>query len=146
MLLGLKAPSAGTLRLLGEPVAGRPGPLLGRIGCLVEHPSLYPHLTAAENLRITCRMRNLGAREIPKALALVGLEASTHQLVSTFSLGMRQRLGLALAWLGEPELLILDRPTNGLDPAGMHWISSRWASMAVSIGSGMLGLIGPSSS
>ncbi|HJV89132.1 MAG TPA: ABC transporter ATP-binding protein [Holophagaceae bacterium] len=120
MLLGLKAPASGTLRLLGEEVRAGAAVALGRIGSMVEHPSLYPHLTAGENLRITCRMRGLGPREVDRVLERVGLVAAADQLVRTFSLGMRQRLGLALAWVGEPELLILDEPTNGLDPAGMR--------------------------
>ncbi|HJV21389.1 MAG TPA: ABC transporter ATP-binding protein [Holophagaceae bacterium] len=120
MLLGLKAPAAGSLRLLGEEVGGGSASILGRIGSMVEHPSLYPHLTAAENLRITGGMRGLRPRAEALALERVGLAATAGQLVRTFSLGMRQRLGLALAWLGEPELLILDEPTNGLDPAGMR--------------------------
>jgi ABC-type multidrug transport system ATPase subunit len=120
MLLGLLRPETGTLRVLGQDLASDPLPVLGRLGSMVEHPSLYPHLTAEENLRLTCRMRRLDAAAAGRALARVGLESARHQLVRTFSLGMRQRLGLALAWLGEPELLILDEPTNGLDPAGMR--------------------------
>lgn len=119
-LLGLARPAGGTVTVLGQELHPDARPVLRRLGSMVEHPSLYPHLTAVENLRLTCRMRGLDGAAATRALGRVGLEGARHQLVRTFSLGMRQRLGLALAWLGEPELLILDEPTNGLDPAGMR--------------------------
>ena len=100
------------------------------IGSLVEMPSLYPHLTGRENLEVTRRI--LGAPRIgsERALAIVRLEKDGNRLVKEYSLGMRQRLGLALALLAEPELLILDEPTNGLDPAGIHEIRTLIRSLA----------------
>jgi lantibiotic transport system ATP-binding protein len=120
MLLGLIRPDAGEVCLFGEPMRRRRMALLGRVGALVEAPSLYPHLTGRENLEVTRRLVGGDLRRIKRALALVRLEQEAHRRVSEYSQGMRQRLGLALALLHEPELLILDEPTNGLDPAGIH--------------------------
>ncbi len=120
MLLGLLRPNAGEVRLFGEPLARGRGKLLARVGALVEAPSLYPHLTGEENLEIVCRL--IGARRalVGRALETVRLQDAARRVVGQYSQGMRQRLGLAVALLNEPELLILDEPTNGLDPAGIH--------------------------
>jgi ABC-type multidrug transport system ATPase subunit len=120
MLLGLIRPNAGEVRLFGLPVAGNRASLMRRAGALVESPSLYPHLTGRENLEVTRRL--LGAQRdlIDVALDTVKLTKDADRRVREYSLGMRQRLGLALALLNKPELLILDEPTNGLDPAGIH--------------------------
>lgn len=118
MLLGLLRPSAGTAEVLGLPAGDRRG--LARIGALVESPSLYPHLTGKENLQITALMRGCPESRIPWALERVGLKDAANQLTKAYSLGMKQRLGLALALLPEPDLLILDEPTNGLDPSGIQ--------------------------
>jgi ABC-2 type transport system ATP-binding protein len=120
MLLGLIRPTAGAVRLFGAPLAANRPSLMKRVGALVQTPSLYPHLTGQENLEVTRRL--LGARKelIERALAIVKLSEDAPRRVREYSLGMRQRLGLALALLNEPELLILDEPTNGLDPAGIH--------------------------
>lgn len=120
MLLGLIRPHQGTVCLFGTALAKQRLAALRQVGALVEQPSLYPHLTGRENLEVTRRI--LGARrlQIDRALATVGLAAAASRVVRGYSLGMRQRLGLALALLNEPQLLILDEPTNGLDPAGIH--------------------------
>jgi ABC-type multidrug transport system ATPase subunit len=96
--------------------------ILKRVGALVESPSLYPHLTGRENLELIRRMTGGTRAQIDRALSIVRMAQDAHRLVSHYSTGMRQRLGLAVALLNEPELLILDEPTNGLDPAGIHEI------------------------
>ena len=121
LLLGLIRPSTGDIRLLGQRLrpSGRQV-LARRIGALVEAPSLYPHLTGYENLQVTQQLTGLPQARIDRALAVVHLEHDAGRLVKEYSTGMRQRLGLALALLAEPALLILDEPTNGLDPAGIR--------------------------
>jgi len=120
MLLGLIRPNAGEVRLFGQPLKANHLSLMRRVGALVESPSLYPHLTGRENLEVTRRL--LGSRRelIDVALDIIKLKKDAGRCVREYSLGMRQRLGLALALLNKPELLILDEPTNGLDPAGIH--------------------------
>ena len=120
MLLGLIRPNAGEVRLFGVPVAGNRASLMQRVGALVESPSLYPHLTGRENLEVTRRLLGAPRNLIDLALDTVKLSKDADRRVREYSLGMRQRLGLALALLNKPELLILDEPTNGLDPAGIH--------------------------
>lgn len=119
LLLGLLTPHAGEVELFGEPLRRGRRELLRRVGSFVEEPSLYPHLTGGENLEITRRLIGATRAQADRALALVGLSDARQRLVRGYSLGMRQRLGLALALMGEPDLLILDEPTNGLDPAGI---------------------------
>ena len=116
VLLNLIRPDAGEIRFFGGPLR------LDRVGALVEMPSLYGHLTGRENLEVTRRLIGGSKAAIDRALATVKLEDAAHRKVREYSLGMRQRLGIALALLPEPELLILDEPTNGLDPAGIHEI------------------------
>jgi len=94
--------------------------MLRRVGSLVETPSLYPHLSGRENLDVTRRQIGGARVSVGRALAIVRLTSDADRLVREYSLGMRQRLGLALALLNSPDLLILDEPTNGLDPAGIH--------------------------
>jgi len=120
MLLGLIRPNAGEVRLFGQSVNGSHRSLMRRVGALVEAPSLYPHLTGRENLEVTRRLLGSDRNLIELALATVKLTKDADRRVREYSLGMRQRLGLALALLNKPELLILDEPTNGLDPAGIH--------------------------
>lgn len=120
MILGLARPDCGDIHIFGEPMNRRNRPnLLRQIGSMVEGPSLYPHLTAFENLQITQALISLKPSEIDRVFEITRLQGDAHRLVRTYSQGMRQRLGLALALLAKPDLLILDEPTNGLDPAGM---------------------------
>jgi len=119
MLLGLLRSDAGRIALFGLPLKAHRRSILQRTGSLVETPSIYPHLTARENLDIGRRILSAPRSDIDRVLAVVGLSQTGRKLVRHFSLGMRQRLGLAQALLGSRELLILDEPTNGLDPAGI---------------------------
>jgi ABC-2 type transport system ATP-binding protein len=120
MLLGLIRPHAGEVRLFNQPLWQHKLGLLGRVGALVESPSLYPHLTGHENLEVTRRLIAAGKAQIDRALDIVRLQDVADRKVKGYSHGMKQRLGLALALLDEPDLLILDEPTNGLDPAGIQ--------------------------
>jgi ABC-2 type transport system ATP-binding protein len=117
LLLGLIRPDGGSIRVFGEPFRHD---LLRRIGSLVEVPSLYAHLTGRENLEITRRQIGATRASIDRALGIVRMASDADRLLREYSLGMKQRLGLALALLNSPDLLILDEPTNGLDPAGIH--------------------------
>ena len=120
MLLGLIRPDEGAVKLFDQPLREQPVNLLRRVGALVETPSLYPHLTGRENLEITRRLIGAPRHRLAAVLSTVRLEAAADRLTKGYSLGMKQRLGLALALLSEPALLILDEPTNGLDPAGIQ--------------------------
>jgi ABC-type multidrug transport system ATPase subunit len=120
MLLGLLRPTSGEVALLGSAMPGDRLSALGRIGALVESPTVYPHLTGVENLEATRRLLGVGRQGMARALDVVGLSDAGCRLVREYSTGMRQRLGLALALIGEPELLVLDEPTNGLDPRGIQ--------------------------
>ncbi len=125
MLLGLTRPTAGRVSMWGKPLAGNERRLLPRIGSLIESPGFYPNLTAAENLRIFAVLRGVPGRDaIKDALDLVGLPYGDKKLFSQFSLGMKQRLAIALAVMHDPELLILDEPINGLDPIGIAEVRS----------------------
>lgn len=121
MVLGLAHPTAGQVKVLGQPMndANRLA-VLQHVGSLIESPSYYGHLTGEENLQVAATLRGLGQPEIDEALAAVRLHDARNRLVKEYSLGMKQRLGLATALLGRPKLLILDEPTNGLDPAGIQ--------------------------
>jgi ABC-2 type transport system ATP-binding protein len=118
MLLGLVRPTSGRGTVLGEPL-DHPERYLNRVGALVEGPALWPALTAAENLRVLARLGGNDVGRIPEMLELVGLTDRAGDRFGEYSLGMKQRLGIAGAMLGDPELLVLDEPANGLDPVGM---------------------------
>ena len=121
MLMGLISPTAGTITAFGEPVEAG-APVLARIGAFVEGPGFLPHLSGADNLRLywAATGRPQAEAHLDEALEIAGLGASVHRRVGTYSQGMRQRLAIAQAMLGLPELLVLDEPTNGLDPPQIH--------------------------
>jgi len=120
MLLGLTAPTSGTVHIFGENMQTQSQEVLPRIGSLIESPGFYPNLTATENLKIFADLRGLTkASYIKSALELVGLPYRDKKLFSQYSLGMKQRLAIALAVMHNPDLLILDEPINGLDPIGI---------------------------
>jgi ABC-2 type transport system ATP-binding protein len=119
MLLGLVKPSGGGGQVLGEPLDD-PSSYLGRVGALVEAPAFYPALTGAQNLAVLATAAGQDQSQIPGLLELVGLSARGDDRFRNYSFGMKQRLGIAAAMLGNPSLLILDEPINGLDPAGVH--------------------------
>jgi ABC-2 type transport system ATP-binding protein len=129
MLLGQVRPTGGTAAVLGRP-PGAPD-ALARIGALVESPGFYPYLSGRENLRVLAAYQGLEDRAADAALARVDLAGRGRDRVRTYSLGMKQRLGVAAALLGEPDLIVLDEPTNGLDPAGMADICELLVDIAV---------------
>jgi ABC-type multidrug transport system ATPase subunit len=116
MLMGAIQPTAGSFSWFGN---GQRDENRKRIGCILEHPIFYPYLSGEQNLRITAGIKGVPEKEIDKVLALVELSARKKSAAATYSLGMKQRMALAAALLGDPEVLVLDEPTNGLDPQGI---------------------------
>jgi ABC-2 type transport system ATP-binding protein len=121
MLLGLVTPTAGSATVLGSSL-DNPAAYLGRVGALIETPAFWPGLTGVENLRVLATLGGHDRGRIREVLELVGLDGRGDDRFGQYSLGMKQRLGIAAALLGAPELLVLDEPTNGLDPAGINEI------------------------
>lgn len=131
MLLGAITPTSGTVRLFGEPLRGRERVLLPRVGALIEVPAFYPYLGARDNLRLLARLHgDDGDQHVEHVLALCQLTHAASRPVNTYSLGMKQRLGIAAALLGDPDVIVLDEPTNGLDPAGIVEIRTLLRSLA----------------
>lgn len=125
MMLGLAQPTTGEVLIWGKPLRGNERKILPRIGSLIEAPGFYPNLTATENLCIFAALRGMpNSHAIKDALDLVGLPYKDKKLFSQYSLGMKQRLAIALAIMHDPELLILDEPINGLDPVGIAEVRS----------------------
>src|SRR3984885_4267180 len=129
-LLGLTRADGGTMSLLGVPVPAERSRALARVGAIVDEPRFHHHLTGRDNLRLLAAARGGDASQlIGPSLARVGLAERADDKVASYSMGMRQRLGVASCLLGDPELLILDEPMNGLDPAGMHEMRAMIASL-----------------
>lgn len=121
MVLGLVKKDEGIIKVFGQEVGPKNQKDLNRnLGALIENPSFYDHLTGYENLEIICRLKGIPKEEISKTLDLVGLKNLGKKKAREYSLGMKQRLGIAMALIGNPKLLILDEPINGLDPQGIE--------------------------
>jgi ABC-2 type transport system ATP-binding protein len=118
-LLGLVRATSGTGHVLGSPIT-KAAAYSHRVGALIEGPAFYPHLSGAQNLRVLAIAGRHEEADIPGLLELVGLEGRGDDKYRAYSLGMKQRLGIAAAMIGDPELVVLDEPSNGLDPQGMH--------------------------
>ena len=139
MLLGLTKPTSGEVKIWGKSLQGNEKKLLPRIGSLIESPGFYPNLTGTENLRIFATLRGVpNNHAIKDALDLVGLPYKDKKLFSQYSLGMKQRLAIALAVMHDPELLILDEPINGLDPIGIAEVRNFIKNLSVERGKTIL--------
>ncbi len=122
MLLGLARPTRGEIRLFDRPVPHRLSEVVGRVGALVEEPRFVPSFSARKNLLLLARSSGVSRKQVAASLAQVGLADRAREHVDAYSLGMKQRLAIAAALMKQPDLLILDEPTNGLDPAGIRQI------------------------
>jgi ABC-type multidrug transport system ATPase subunit len=134
-VLGLQRPTSGEIRLFGESYHPR---LLTQVGALVEMPGLWPHMNTVEHLQVHARLRGISEQWIGRVLEQVQLHEVRDRRVANYSLGMRWRLGIAIALLGQPRFLVLDEPTNGLDPVGIREMRGLICSLA---GSGITVLI-----
>jgi ABC-2 type transport system ATP-binding protein len=137
MLLGLAEPTAGEALVFGRRYRDLDDPA-HRVGAVLESSDFHPGRTGRNHLRVLATAADIPASRIPEALDLVDMETAADRRVKTYSLGMRQRLGLAAALLGEPELLVLDEPANGLDPAGVHWLRTFLRSFAARGGTALI--------
>lgn len=139
MAMGLMQPTKGEVMLFGEKMTVPTKKIFNRIGALIETPAFYENLTARDNLRIIADLRGTQSKDsIDKALNLVNLENEKCKKVKQFSLGMKQRLGIAMALMHEPEFIILDEPTNGLDPVGIQQIRALIKKLSVEKGTTVL--------
>lgn len=129
MLLGLIHPTTGTARVLGADIS-RPDSYMGRVGALIEHPAFHPRLTGRENLRHLSLLGGHDGLDLDPVLAQVGLTNRADDRFNNYSMGMKQRLGIAGALIGDPDLVVLDEPTNGVDPRGMKDIRAIIADIA----------------
>ena len=129
MLMGLIHPTGGSAKLFGRHVPHERMQVMRRIGALVESPSYYAHLSGRDNLRVLATLLDVPEKRIDEVLAIVRLTGDASRKAGDYSLGMKQRLGIAAALIGSPELVVLDEPTNGLDPAGIHEIRDLIRSM-----------------
>lgn len=130
MLLGLVRPTKGRVMVLGHDVQREPALALRRVGAMIEAPAFYPYLSGADNLRVLARAGGIPAARVKEVLETVELSDRARDKVATYSQGMKQRLAIAAALLPDPELIMLDEPTNGLDPAGTVEIRNLIRSLA----------------
>lgn len=124
LLMGLLRPDQGSLSIFGKSIKDDRIAILSGIGAIIDSPSLYYNLTGREFLNITKTIKNLDKTEVDRVIELVGMRRHCDRVIANYSLGMKQRIALAQALMGNPKLLILDEPTNGLDPSGMREIRS----------------------
>jgi len=129
MLLGLISPTGGTAEILGQSIT-HPEKYLSQVGAMIEGPAFYPALSGAENLKVLATLGGFPIERVDELIKIVGLEGRGHSKYKTYSLGMKQRLGIAAALLPNPKILVLDEPTNGLDPEGIQEVRALLRSLA----------------